>query len=271
MDNREVAPMKVTQELKIFVFYAFLIAVAEIVTSFVNPSMGLFMHSMILVSLLTLASFWHKAKDTSNLCLCLSIAPLIRVFSLSLPLQYLPTYAWYLVAGVPMLMAAFIVMRIQGLSLTIVGINFKKPKIQFAVMFTGIPFGIIEYFILKPKFIGVGLSTVNVVLVAIGLIVATGFVEELVFRGVLLNNAVKVLGDKIGLIFVTVIFAALHIGWLSILDVLFVFTIGLFFGVLMLKTKSIAGITVSHGLDNVFLFLVMPLLKVSFLTLLLIR
>ena len=263
--------MKVTQELKIFVFYAFLIIIAETVTSFINPSIGLFMHSMILVSLLALSVFWHKTKDTSNLFLCLSIAPLIRIFSLSLPLQYLPTYAWYLVAGIPMVIAAATVMRIQGLSLTDVGITFKKPVIQLAVMLTGIPFGIIEYFILKPSFIAVGLSTVGVVFVAVGLIIATGFVEELVFRGVLLNNAVKVFGDKAGLIGVTVIFAALHIGWLSILDVLFVFTIGLFFGVLTLKTGSIAGVSISHGLDNVMLFLIMPLFKVSFLTLLLFR
>jgi hypothetical protein len=263
--------MKVTQELKIFIFYAFLIIIAETVTTFISPSIGLFMHSMILVSLLTLSAFWNKSKNASNLFLCLSLAPLIRIFSLSLPLQYLPTYAWYLIAAVPMAIAAVTVMRIQGLSLTNVGITFKKPIIQLAVMLTGIPFGIIEYYILKPKSIAVGLSTTGIAFVAVGLIIATGFVEELVFRGVLLSSAVKVFGDKAGLIGVTVVFAALHIGWLSILDLLFVFAIGLFFGVLRLKTGSIAGVSLSHGLDNVVLFLIMPLFKVSFLTLLLIR
>jgi len=32
----------------------------------------------------------------------------------------------------------------------------------------------------------------------------------------------------------------------------------LFFGVSVLKTGSIAGVSLSHGLTNVFLFLVMP-------------
>jgi membrane protease YdiL (CAAX protease family) len=250
--------MRITQELKIFVFYLFLIVIAETVTSFINPSYGLFIHSMLLVSLFTLSAFWHKTKNASNLFLCLSIAPLIRIFSLSLPLQYFPTYAWYLVAAIPMLMAAITVIRLQGLSLTDVGITFKKPIIQLTVMLTGIPFGILEYFILKPNPLAVSLSTINFILLAIGFIIATGFVEELVFRGVFLNNAVKVLGGKIGLISVTAVFAALHIGWLSIFDVIFVFTIGLFFGVLTLKTGSIAGVSLSHGLTNVFLFLVMP-------------
>lgn len=126
------------------------------------------------------------------------------------------------------------------------------------VMLTGIPFGIIEYFILKPNPLAVSLSTVNFILLAIGFVIATGFVEELVFRGVFQNNAVKVFGEKAGLIGVTAVFAALHIGWLSIFDVLFVFTIGLFFGFLTLKTGSIAGVSLSHGLTNVVLFLVMP-------------
>jgi membrane protease YdiL (CAAX protease family) len=61
-----------------------------------------------------------------------------------------------------------------------------------------------------------------------------------------------------GLLSVAVVFAILHIGWLSVLDVFFVFMIGLFFGFVVLKTKSIAGVSLSHGLTNVFLFLVMP-------------
>ena len=250
--------MRLTQELKIFILYLFLIVIAETVTSFINPSYGLFIHSILLVSLLTLSAFWHKTNNASNLFLCLSIAPLIRIFSLSLPLAYFPSYAWYLVAAIPMLISAITVMRLQGLGLNDVGITFKKPVIQLAIMLTGIPFGIIEYLILKPNPLALGLSTVNFILLAIGFIVATGFVEELVFRGVFQNNAIKALGKKAGLICVTAVFAALHIGWLQMLDVAFVFAIGLFFGVLTLKTGSIAGVSLSHGLTNVFLFLVMP-------------
>jgi uncharacterized protein len=250
--------MRITQELKIFILYLLLITVAESLTSFVNPIYGLFMHSMLLFSLLALSALWHKTESGSNVFLCLSMAPLIRIFSLSLPLEYFPTYAWYLVAGVPMIISAVTVMRIQGLSLKDVGITFKKPKTQFLIIFTGIPFGIIEYFILKPTPLVASLSAVNFTFIAIGFIIATGFTEELVFRGVLQNNAVKVFGNKTGLIGVTAVFAVLHIGWLNIFDVMFVFVIGLFFGVLALKTGSIAGASLSHGLTNVFLFLVMP-------------
>ncbi len=242
----------------IFLVYITLIVVAEAITSFISPTFGLVIHSMLLVSLLCLSALWKKNSQTSNVFLCLSIAPLIRVFSLSMPLQMFPSYVWYLIAGVPMLVAAVTVVWLEGLTASEIGLTVKKPLIQLAITFTGIPFGILEYLILRPAAITVGFSTWSFILLSVGVIVATGFVEELVFRGVLQNNAIKAFGTKAGLISVAVIFAALHIGWLQLLDVFFVFSVGLFFGVLVLKTKSLLGVSLSHGLTNVFLFLIMP-------------
>lgn len=258
MGNSSVTRMQVTQELKIFTLYLALIVIAETVTSFVNPIYGLFIHSVLLISLLGLSVFWQKINKAQNPFLCLAIAPLIRVFSLSLPLEYLPPYAWYLVAGIPMLVSALTVIRIQGLHLKDVGITLSRPKIQLAIAFTGIPFGVLEYYILKPAPLMANFTILGFVLLALGFIVATGFVEELVFRGVFQNSAVKAFGTTTGLLLVSIVFAVLHIGWLQVLDVVFVFTIGLFFSVLTLKTGSIAGVSLSHGLTNVFLFLVMP-------------
>jgi uncharacterized protein len=258
MDRRVIAPMNLTIEGKIFSAYIVLIAFAEMVTSFISPIYGLFIHSMLLVSLLGLSAMWQKNSQTTNPFLCLSIAPLIRVFSLSLPLEYLPSYAWYLIAGIPMLMSAIIVMRLQGLTAKDVGLTVNKPAIQFCILFTGIPFGVTEYYILKPSSVLPSFSALSLVLLAVGFIVATGFVEELVFRGVFQNTAIKAFGTKYGLLVVSIIFAALHIGWLQVWDVVFVFLIGLFFSVLAFKTGSIAGVSISHGLTNVFLFLIMP-------------
>jgi hypothetical protein len=249
--------MRANLELQVFIFYLIFIAVAETVTSFIDPSYGLFFHSVILVSLLVLSAFWHRVNPASNLFLSLSLAPLIRILSLSLPLTYFPRYAWYLVASVPVLAATLTMMRVQRMGLGDVGITFRKPLAQAGIALTGIPFGIIEYSILKPEPLAPGLSTWELVLLAAALVFSTGFVEELVFRGVLQNSAVKTMGEKAGIVGVTAVFAALHIGWLSILDVAFVFSIGLFFGYLVLKTGSIIGVSLSHGLTNVFLFLLL--------------
>ncbi len=157
-----------------------------------------------------------------------------------------------------MLIVAFTTIKIQHLDLKEVGFNLKNLRIQLAIMLTGIPFGVMEYFILQPAPVAAGLSTVSLVLLAIAFVVATGFAEELVFRGILQKNAVNTFGPKIGVLAVSAVFAVLHIGWLNILDIELVFFISLFFGFSVLKTGSLAGVSLSHGLTNVFLFVVMP-------------
>jgi len=250
--------MSLRRELKVFILYTILIAAAETVTSFYDAGCGLFLHSVLLVSLLTLSALWHGANPASSLFLSLALAPLTRILSLALPLIYFPRYAWYLVAGVPVLAATATVMRVQGIGLRDAGITFRKPLTQTWTALTGVPFGIIEYFILKPEPLATNLPFGNIILLAAALIFSTGFVEELVFRGVLQGSAVKALGEKAGVIGAAAVFALLHIGWLSMLDVIFVFSIGLFYGFITLKTGSIIGVSLSHGITNVLLFLVMP-------------
>jgi len=60
---------------------------------------------------------------------------------------------------------------------------------------------------------------------------------------------------------VSVLFAIMHIGWKSPADILFVFAVGLFYGLVFLKTRCLLGITISHGITNIMLFMVMPLVS----------
>jgi uncharacterized protein len=52
----------------------------------------------------------------------------------------------------------------------------------------------------------------------------------------------------------------LHLGYHSALDMAFVFGVGLFFGFVVDRTQSILSVTLSHGLTNIMLFLVVPFL-----------
>ncbi len=78
------------------------------------------------------------------------------------------------------------------------------------------------------------------------------------FRGIMQRNAIEAFGEKGGLIGVALVFAALHIGWLSLPDLVFVFSVGLFYGYMVLKTGNIMGVTLSHGITNIVLFMVAP-------------
>ena len=243
--------------LPLLASYITLIAVAEAVTSFVNPAYGVSFHTAIFFSLLTLSAS-RVLGNSSSLFLNLSLAPLIRVVSLSLPLAYFPRYAWYLVAGAAVLLAALTLMWAQGVGFNEVGVNFNRPLAQALIGLTGAPFGAIEYYILKPEPLAAKMPLPDLILLAVALAFFTGFVEEMVFRGLMQHSAVEVLGLRDGLLAVNTVFSILHIGWLSIYDVVFVFSIGLFFGILVLKTGSITGVSLSHGVTNVFLFLIMP-------------
>src|SRR5205823_8973750 len=93
---------------------------------------------------------------------------------------------------------------------------------------------------------------------AVVIFFATGLSEELIFRGILLRHAVAGLGEGEGLLYVTAIFTSLHIYFLNSWDLVFVFAVGLFYGIAVLKTKNLWGAILSHSLGNVILYMVAP-------------
>ncbi|MCB0059868.1 MAG: CPBP family intramembrane metalloprotease, partial [Caldilineaceae bacterium] len=197
-----------------------------------------------------------------RLLITLAFAPLIRLLSLSLPLSEFPRVYWYFITSVPLFVAAYLVARLLHFSLDDVGINLRALPVQGLVALTGLVFGFVEYQILQPDPLAPAFTWQAIWLPAAILLVSTGFLEELIFRGLMQNTAIETLG-RFGLIYVALVFAVLHIGYKSLVDVLFVFAVGLFFGWVVFRTRSIVGVTLSHGLTNIMLFLVMPFLAIA--------
>src|SRR5438105_1502424 len=81
--------------------YLLLITVAELVTSLVQPRTGLILHGFALAGVIIYGSFTPSSKVRS-LALALSLAPLIRLLSLSLPLLRFPQTAWYPIVSTPL-------------------------------------------------------------------------------------------------------------------------------------------------------------------------
>ena len=73
-----------------------------------------------------------------------------------------------------------------------------------------------------------------------------------------MKRAVEALDERYGLLYVTAIFASLHLYFLSATDMAFVFAVGLFYGFVVLNTKNLWGVILSHSLGNVILYLVAP-------------
>jgi len=166
---------------------------------------------------------------------------------------------WYLITSIPLFAAALIAAPTLGFAWRDLGLNLRRWGLQLAIALSGLAFGILEYYILRPDPLVATLTWRSFWLPALILLVSTGLLEEMIFRGLLQRTSIDLL-SLWGIGYVAVLFAVLHIGYRSLLDVLFVLAVGLFFGWIVHRTRSLLGVTLSHGLTNIVLFLVMPFL-----------
>jgi hypothetical protein len=238
-------------------FYLAAIILAEWLTTLRSPALGVTLHALILLGLL-IHSALSQQRTRQRMLATLAMAPLIRVVSLSLPLADYTAYLWYMIVGAPLLLSALMVTRYSGYRLSEIGLRFTKLPWQLLVGLSGIGLGYLEYSILHPQPLVQSFSLEQIWLPALILILFTGLLEEFIFRGLMQNAFTAGLGKRLGLVYVSVVFAVLHFGYLSVVDVVFVFGVALFFGWVTLRTGSIWGVTLAHGLTNVSLFLIYP-------------
>jgi uncharacterized protein len=246
--------------MSLALFYLVLIIGAEVATNVFHLAQGIVFHGVILTGLLIHAS--RTANPSSrNLLLVLCLAPLTRIMSLSMPLTGFPVVFWYLIIYPPLFLAAWLIGKHLKYTAKEIGLNLQKLRLQFGIALTGLVFGVAEYYILKPEPLIPELTWVKMLLPAFVLVVCTGFVEEFMFRGVIQKASMNALGGW-GLIYTALLFASLHLIHFSSnpWDIAFVFAVGLFYGWAVNKTGSLLGVTLSHGITNITLYLMMPFL-----------
>lgn len=239
--------------------YLLLVTLAELITSLVSPQLGQLTHVLLLLGLILHAAL-APAGPARRLLMALTLAPLIRVLSLAMPLLRFPQLAWYPLTAVPLLIATLIVMRQLRLGRADVGLRPGHLPLQLLLAGVGCALGAIEFAILTPVPILNAPDGASFGLAALSLLVFTGFSEELIFRGVLQTVAMPALG-RWTILYVAILFGVLHIGYLSVTDVLFVTGVGLLFGFIVYWSGSILGVTLAHGATNIMLFLVLPYLR----------
>ena len=163
----------------------------------------------------------------------------------------------YLIIYPPLFLAAWVAMHRLNFTTIKTGLTLQKLPVQLLVGLSGIIFGIGEYLILRPEPMISEPTIARVLLAALVLGAGTGFVEEFVFRGVIQRASMETLGVW-GLVYVALLFAILHMIHNSLLDIVFVFGVALFFGWVVKKTGSLLGVTIAHGITNIILFLIIP-------------
>lgn len=242
-------------------FILLLTTIAEILTLYPDPRYGVMVHIAILF-LLFYSLFHTVDASVRRFTTVLLLIPLIRILSLALPLLAWPQITWYFAASVPLFAGMITVIWLEKWQYREeLGLQFGSLPSQALITLGGIALGWIEYQILQPEALIPELTWQAIWLPALILLFCTGLMEELLFRGLLQSAALKVLGRQQTLFFGAAFFAVMHIGYASILDVLFVFAVGWVFAWLVDRTHSIFGVTLAHGLTNIGLFLVWPLMS----------
>jgi Predicted metal-dependent membrane protease len=239
------------------IIYFIAIAAAEISVTYINMQAGLILEFIILFALLIHSSV-HESYNFSTLLRSMMALPMIRIIGLSIPLMQIQPLYWFPIISIPLFAASFTLIRAQKLTRKKVGLVLGNIPLQLTVALSGVVLGFTEYLILKPAPLISTFSMETVLFGAVILLVSTGFAEELLFRGILQKNAENVFGKVFGLLYASVLFTALHVGWQSGLDLIFVFSVAMFYGYTFQKTRSLLGVTLSHGISNSFLFLIMP-------------
>ncbi len=256
--HKKRSKTKTTRNEKIIaVLYLLSLIIAEVCVTYINKEVGLGIEMAILFALLLNSSF-DVSYNYSVMLRSMMVLPLIRIIGLSIPLMQIQPLYWFPIIAVPLFAAVYTIMKSQGLTRKHVGLVWGNKKVQFLVALSGIFLGTIEYTILQPKPLIAVLDPVTLISASIILIISTGLAEELLFRGIIQKNAENVFGTVAGLLYTAFLFTALHIGWNSFPDLIFVFSVAIFYGYTFQKTRSIVGITLSHGLSNTFLFLIVP-------------
>lgn len=238
---------------------------AEIVIAVGYLPVGLIMHATILSLLLVHTSFtWHSPHH--RFIMILIFAPLMRMIGLIQPLTSLPSLSWLILAASLLLLASLLVIRTLGLARPALGLTVQQPSIQLLVIPTGLFFGYIQYHFLQPQPLALAFTWQHLLIYAPILLVSTGLITELIFRGIMQSTAFESLG-RFGILYVAILFAILSVGfdsfYASLPAIGLALVMGIFFGTVASRTGSIVGVALSHGLTNVVLFLVMPFLAAA--------
>jgi len=248
----------ISQEIKIALLYLVALTVAESLATIIAPVFGLVLHALLLVAVIVHAALFSEANRRRFLTV-FALIPLIRLMSLMLPLPNYPFIYWYGLVGAPLLLAAFVTQNSLGIRSHDVGLNGRYPLFQLLVGLTGIGLGYVEYIILRPNPLAPSPALSDIWVPMLILIFFTGLLEEWIFRGLLQLTAFENMG-RLGLLFVAIVFAVMHLGYHSFWDIIFVFSVAIYFGWVTMRTGSIVGVTIAHSLTNIGLFLVFPFL-----------
>jgi membrane protease YdiL (CAAX protease family) len=241
--------------------YLACLTVAEMALLVGGMLAGAVAHSLVLLILLV----HHIAAPGAvyrPLLLGLALLPLMRLLALTIPLAEVPYLLWYVMIGLPMLLAALLVVRAERIDPRLIGLTSRfDPLVQLGVALAGIPLGLLAWAGLQPAAAVADLDPVSIALTTVVALAFVAFIEELVFRGLIQGLALHAFGSSMAAVAVsTAANGVLVSSSLSPSFLLVTVVVAALFGWLVEATGALWGVIVGRALITIGLFAVWPIL-----------
>jgi hypothetical protein len=232
------------------------LAIAELSIVFGAIAFGVFLDAALLIGLLGVTLLTHPEPRATRLPIpvdaatralpVLALLPLLRILSLTMPIEAVPSIYWHALIGAPLLVAVAAVTRLPDPVIPSLAAPGRMLP-QCLMGLSGMLMGAAGFLAARPDSAVSSFQARDAIIGTLILMVFVGFAEELIFRGMLQQIAIGLLGES-GLIWTSVLFAVMHIGSLSPIYLTLMGFTGYVFGWFARRTGSLWGVIIAHGL-----------------------
>ena len=235
-------PREIRPDVLVAVYVAAVVS-AEALIVFVNVTAGVLVHAALVLLLIGR----HLLHESSIPLPFLAIPSLLRLLSLTMPIPELPELAWYVLVGLPVLIASLLAVRAADLRMSDVGLRLQVHRADLIAAAMGLPLGLLaSWAYAAPAAIG-ATSPMEVLVGSAILVVLVALPEELVFRGMIQRVFVEQFGGA-GVALCAVLFAAIYLPSLSPALVAVMAAAGLVFGWAARSSGSLTGAVAGHAI-----------------------
>lgn len=212
----------------------------------------------MLLALVTISSVTPVPSHRAFV-LVLMLPLLSYLLRLGLPAQAFPQPSRGLFVAVLLLCSAVLVLRRSGMSRRDVGIAWPCRRhlgVESLAVFAGVATATALFVVQRPRgFDADGLAGTSAIVLALG---ATAFIEEFLFRGVLLTATLRVVTFGRGLVYTSVLYGMLSLGHQSLPTFVLTSLAAGCFGLVARRTGSIIGVAVAHAAILLTLYVALP-------------
>lgn len=241
----------------IVALYVGAIAAAELVLVFANVLAGMLMHVVLLTALLIHHGLREDRPPRTPLA-PLALVPMLRILSLTMPVPTLSPTIWLILITLPLVAAALGVARQADLQLsTRMWRQRRFWLLQGGIAASGVVAAALIVLLGQPS-TPADESLAGTATRAALLFLCVGVAEEVVFRGVIQPALGRRISSGMAIGLTSILFATVYLGSLSLGHALLAAAMGVWFGVCALRSGSIIGTSVSHGLVAVAIALAIP-------------